>query len=106
MADLFLYSYEADCVQHLQKSKFQKQNKNFNLTFRYIDDVLLLNNPKINYCIDVIYHKEPKWANYLDLHLEFDEDGNFSTRLYDKLDDFGFPIANYLKFECNFVSTL
>ena len=25
VADLFLYSYEADFVQHLQKSKFKKQ---------------------------------------------------------------------------------
>ena len=41
--------------------------------------------------IDVIYPKEleikdtidaPKWANYLDLHLEFDEDGKHFTRLY------------------------
>ena len=64
-------------------SKFQKQKKtSCNLTFRYIDDVLSLNNPKFNDYIDVIYPKEleinttdaPKWANYLD-HLEFDEDG-------------------------------
>ena len=47
--------------------------------------------------IDVIYPKEleikdttgaPKWANYLDLHLEFDEDGKLFTRLYDERDDF------------------
>ena len=49
VADLFLYSYEADFVQHLQKSKFKKQKTSFNLTLRYIDDVL-------------------------DLHLEFDVD--------------------------------
>ena len=51
--------------------------------FRIIDDVLLLNNPKLKYCIDVIYPEKrdikgttyaPKWANYLDLRLEFDED--------------------------------
>ena len=36
----------------------------------------------------------PKWANYLDC-LEFDEDGKFLTRLYDKRDDFGFPIVNF-----------
>ena len=47
----------------------------FNLTSRYIDDVLALNNPKFNDCIDVIYPKKleikdttdaPQWANYLD----------------------------------------
>ena len=40
--------------------------------------------------IDIIYPKEleikdttdaPKWANYLDLSLEFDEDGKLFTRL-------------------------
>ena len=29
-------------------SKFEKQKTSFNLTFRYIDDVLSLNNPKFN----------------------------------------------------------
>ena len=32
VADLFLYSYEADFVQHLQKSKFKKQKTSLNLT--------------------------------------------------------------------------
>ena len=35
----------------------------------------------------------PKLANYID-HLEFDEDGKLFTRLYDKRDDFDFPIVN------------
>ena len=39
-------------------SKFKKQKTSFNLTFRYIDDVLSLNNPKFNDYIDVIYPKE------------------------------------------------
>ena len=70
-------------------SKFEKQKASFYLTFRYIDDVLSLNNAKFNDYIDVIYPKEleikdttdaPKWANYLD-HLEFDEDVKLFTRL-------------------------
>ena len=35
-----------------------------------------------------------KLANYLDLHLEYDEDDKLFTRLYDKRDDFDFPIVN------------
>ena len=35
----------------------------------------------------------PKWANYIYLHLEFDED-DFSHD-YDKHDDFDFPIVNF-----------
>ena len=59
-----------------------------------------MNNPRFNYYIDVNYPNEleikdttdaPKWANYLDRHLEFDEDGKLFTRLYDKRDDLDFP---------------
>ena len=44
----------------------------------------------------------PKWANYLDPRLEFDEDGKLYTRLYDKRDDFYFPIVNlpYSRIPC------
>ena len=95
----FYESYEADT----KLSKFKKQKTSFYLTFRYIDDVLSLNNPKRNDYIDVIYPKEleikdttdaPKWANYLD-HLEFDEDGKLFKWLYDKHDDFDFHIVNF-----------
>jgi hypothetical protein len=35
-------------------------------------------------------------ASYLDLHLEIDSEGRLRTKLYDKRDDFNFPIALYL----------
>ena len=37
----------------------------------------------------------PKWANYLDLRLEFDEDDIFYTRLHDKRDVFDFTMVNF-----------
>ena len=37
-----------------------------------------------------------KSASYLDLHLEIDNEGQFKTKLYDKRDDFSFPIVNFL----------
>ena len=97
---LFLYSYEVDFVQHLQKSKFKKQKTSCGLTFRYIYDVLSLNNPRFNDYFDVVHPKElesrdtadaPEWSNYLDLHLEFDGDGKLLTRLY----DFDFSVVNF-----------
>ena len=63
-----------------------------------------MNNPKFSDYIDVIYSNEleikdttdaPKWVNYLDLHLEFDGDGKLFTQLYDRRDDFDFPIVNF-----------
>ena len=59
-----------------------------------IDDVLSLNNPKCNEYIEIKDNTgAPKWPNYLDHHLEFDEGKHF-TRLYDKHDDFDFPIVH------------
>ena len=59
---------------------YKRASFNPKKTFCCIDDVLSWNNPKFNDYIDVIYTEEdttadPKWSNYLDIHLEFDEDG-------------------------------
>ena len=69
-------------------SKFEKQKTSFNLTFRYIDDGLSLNNPKFNDYINVIYPKELEIKDTTDalngliiLTMEFDEDGKLFTRL-------------------------
>ena len=93
---------------HMKLILYNIYNKktSFNLTFRYFNDVLSLNDHKFNDYIDVIYPKEleikdttymyaPKWANYLDLRLEFDEDGKLCIRLYDKRDHFDFPMVNF-----------
>jgi hypothetical protein len=34
-------------------------------------------------------------ASYLDLHLEIDSEGRLRTKLYDKRDNFNFPIVNF-----------
>jgi hypothetical protein len=44
LADLFLYSYEADFIEGLLKKNEKKLGRSFNFMFRYIDDVLSLNN--------------------------------------------------------------
>ena len=53
---LFLYSYEA--LQNISESGNKKLAKQFNLTFRYIDDVLSLQNSKFSDSIDLIYPHE------------------------------------------------
>jgi hypothetical protein len=55
LADLFLYSYEADFIQGLLKKNEMKLARSFNLTFRYIDDVLSLNNSRFGDFVDRIY---------------------------------------------------
>ena len=46
LADLFLYSYEAEFVQSLQKPGKKHLAQQLNFTYRYTDDVLSLKNTK------------------------------------------------------------
>lgn len=111
LANLFLYYYEADFMQELLRKKDKKLAISFNSTFRYIDDVLSLNNSKFGDYVDCIYPIELeitdttdtiKSASYLDLHLEIDNKGWLKTKLYDKRDDFSFPIVNFPFLSSNF----
>ena len=104
LVDLFLYSYEADFIQGLLKKNEKKLARSFNFTFRYIDDVLSLNNSRFGDFVDRIYLIEleikdttdtDRSASYLDLHLEIDNEGRLRTKFYDKRDDFNFLIVNF-----------
>ena len=103
-ADLFLYSYEADFIQGLLMKNEKKLSRSAKFTFRYIDDVLSLNNSRFGDFVDRRYHIELEIkvttdtdmsASYLDLHLEIDSEGWLRTKLYDKRVDFNFPIVNF-----------
>ena len=113
LADLFLYSYESEFIQQLLKSGAKKQCHSFNLTYRYIDDVLSINNCKFNDYLDIIYPSEleikdtsdsAKYVNFLDLHLEIDNN-ELNTSLYDKRDDFNFSIVNFPYLSSNIPSS-
>ena len=92
-ADLLLYSYESEFLQKLVKDKKIHEARAFNFTYRYIDDVLSINNSRF----PLIYPLElevkettdtASSASFLDLYLEFDDSGQLSTKIYDKRDDF------------------
>ena len=109
LADLFLYSYEADFIRGLLKKNEKKLARSFNFTFRYMDDVLLLNNSWFGDFVDRIYTIELKIkdtadayrsASNLDLHLELDTEGRLRTQFYDKRDDINFPTVNF-PFTCS-----
>jgi hypothetical protein len=55
LADLLLYSYEEDFIQGLLKKNEKKLAQSFNVTFRYIDDVLSINNSRLGDFVDCIY---------------------------------------------------
>ena len=106
LADLFLYSYEyeSEFLKKLVKHKKIHEARVFNFTYRYIDDVLSINNSRFAEFLPLIY--PPKLevkettdtassASFLDLYLEFDDSGQLSTKIYDKRDDFNFKIINF-----------
>jgi hypothetical protein len=81
----------------------------FNHTFRYIDDVLSMNNHDFHNYVHLIYPNEleikdttesDKSASYLDILLNIDSSGRLTTSLYDKRDDFDFKIVNF-RFLCS-----
>ena len=104
LADLFLYSYEAEFIQTLIKNGKRHLAKSFCFTYRYIGDVLSINNPTFGNYIDDIYPAELEIkdttdadhrASYLDLDLSYDRDKRLQVKLYDKRDDFTFHIDNF-----------
>ena len=104
LADLFLYSYESEFLQKLVKDKKIHEARAFNFTYRYIDDVLSINNSRFAEFLPLIYPPElevkettdtASSASFLDLYLEFDDSGQLSTKSYDEREDFNFKIINF-----------
>jgi hypothetical protein len=104
LADLLLYSSEADFIKGLLKKNEKKLARSFNFPFHYIDDIFSLNNSRFGDFVDRIYHIELEIkdntdkdtsASYLDIHLEIDSEGRLRTQPYDKRYDFKFLIVNF-----------
>ena len=104
LADIFLYSYEAEFIQSLLSTGRKQLASRFNFTYRYIDDVLSINSPEFeNYlgqmCPVELEIKDLTESNtsgsYLDLLLSIGRDGQLHTSIYDKRDDFNFHITNF-----------
>ena len=107
-ANLFLYRYESRWL-----NKMKKQNpvlaRKFGRVFRYIDDLLAINDGEEfeKHHSDIyppeLELKKENTSNSNTSFLELDiqiSDRNFSTKLYDKRDAFGFHISR-LPFKCS-----
>ena len=55
LADLFLYSYENEFLDKLIKEGKRKLARKFNLSYRYINDLISLNNKRFKAFISDIY---------------------------------------------------
>ena len=104
LADIFLYSYEADLIQSLLSTGKKHLASQFNLTYRYIDDVLSINNPEFENYLGQMYPAELEIkdttesttsASYLDLLLSIWRDGQLHISIYDKRYDFIVHITNF-----------
>ena len=88
LADIFLYSYEAEFIQSLLSTGRKRLASQFNFTYRYIDDVLSINNPDFENYLGQMYPPELEIkdttesntsASYLDLLLSIGRDGQLHT---------------------------
>ena len=102
VADLFLYCYERDFMDSLNHDN-QAVIEAFNSTFRYLDDLLNIDNPYFEGMVKQIYPPELQLnkanntdteAPFLDLHLSIANEF-VSSKNYDKRDDFDFDIVNF-----------
>ena len=90
LADLFLYSYENEFLDKLIKEGKRKLARRFNLSYRYIDDLISFNNKRFKEFISDIYPKEltifettesTSVASYLDLLFTRDRSNNITTNM-------------------------
>ena len=105
LADLFLYSYENEFLDKLIKEGKRKLARKFNLSYRYTDDLISLNNKRFYEFIYDIYPKELTISETTERicfrcflsrpTFTGDENNNITTKLYDKRYAFGFHIANF-----------
>ena len=115
LADIFLYSYEAEFIQSLLSAGKKRLASQFNFTYRYIDDVLSINNPDFENYLGQMYPpeleiKDTTESNHFCFLLGFAScqsvgTVNFATSLYDKRDDFNFHITNFPFLSSNILSS-
>ena len=103
VADLFLFCYERDFMLSLSDYNQTGITESFNPTFRYLDDLLNIDNPYFEQMVGQIYPTELQLnkanssdteAPFLDLNLSI-TNGIVSSKIYNKRDDFYFEIVNF-----------
>ena len=107
-ANLFLFHHESKWIKSVSYNNYAKAKKLFN-TFRYIDDLLALNDHnefnnsfKAIYPPEVVLNKEntsDQSATFLDLSITI-QDSKFDYKLFDKRNAFPFDIVRF-PFRCS-----
>jgi hypothetical protein len=93
LANLFLYSLEADFIHGASQKNEKELAGSFNFTLRYIDDIHSLDNSRFGDFFARIYHTELEIkdvtdtdmsASYINMHFEIDSEVRLRTKLYNK----------------------
>ena len=112
VANLFLFASEYEFMKGLLKDNITLAIK-FSNTYRYIDDLLCINNKDFELSISDIYPKELilkktntslKKSPFLDLDITI-TNNQFITKVYDKREDFNFDIVNFPHLDSNIPNT-
>ena len=106
LANLYLHFYESKFMT----INVQEHRLAYSFTYRYIDDLLAINNDHIINDIDSIYPPDLEVNNtnsaphrncsFLDLDIEITDDG-FTHKVYDKRRDFNFEMLGLPSFNSN-----
>ena len=93
----------AEFIQSLLSTAGKQLASRFDFTYRYIDDILSINNPEFENYLGQMYPVELEIkdtaesntsASYLDLLLSIGRDGQLHTSICDKRDNFNFHITH------------
>ena len=104
LADIFLYSYEAEFIQSLLSTGRNGWHLSSILHIDTSMTLLSINNHDFENYLGQMYPPELEIkdttesntsASYLDLLLSIGRDGQLHTSLYDKRDDFNFHITKF-----------
>ena len=108
LADIFLYSYEAEFIQSLLSTGKKKNIISVQLHIQIHTDTSMTYCQSITQILRIIWGQmypaeleikntteSNNSASYLDLLLSIESDGQLRTSLYDKRDDFNFHITNF-----------
>ena len=113
LADLFLHTFEYDFMLNTLKRDMTKAI-HFSNTFRYIDDLLSVNNEQFENYISTIYPSELELKDtstpttevcYLDARIKLgDNNSPFHVSVYDKREDFALRIVIFPHMDSNIPS--
>ena len=95
VADLYLYFYERDFMNSLNHNNQADVIEAFNSTFRYLDDLLNIDNLYFEGMFNQIYPPELQLNQTNNTDSEAPFFGFVSSKIYDKRDDFDLDIVNF-----------